>query len=150
MKTSISPTSILTRAGYASSIALLLTLAGCASGPLRQQTSELALLHSVDLQPGDTAPFAVSTVTPAYPERLILAGVEGSAWVRCWIDQTGGIHHVTAHEASLPEFGDAAIAAVKKWSFAPGTRNGQPMGAWVGIPFNFVPTFSSETSLRRW
>lgn len=33
------------------------------------------------------------------------------------------------------KFAEAAVEAVKKWVFKPGTLNGQPMATWVDIPF---------------
>lgn len=101
-----------------------------------------------EVAPGVALPVAVRTVAPKYPERLICAGVEGSVWVRCWVDRNGEPQDIDAFNASEPDFASAAVDAVKQWSFAPGTRDGRILGMWVAIPFQFTPKFP-PSALRR-
>lgn len=133
---------------HACSIALIVTLAGCAHAPPAQQMGKFRLVSSADLAPGVTGPVALRTIAPKYPERLICAGVAGSTWVHCWIDRTGEPHDVMALDATLPEFAEAAVVAVRKWSFAPARRDGRPLGMWVAIPFEFTPVYPKSTVFR--
>jgi TonB family protein len=148
MKIPLIRLSTLPRALHVTGIALLVLSAGCAHAPLRQQTAGIERSPTVDLPPGVNRPVPVRALAPRYPEKLISAGVEGSAWVRCWVDGKGEPHDISAFEATQPEFAEAAVAAVTKWSFAPGTRDGRPLGMWVAIPFNFVPLYPSSGSYR--
>ena len=38
---------------------------------------------------------------------------------------------------SIPELDEAAMAAVRRWRFKPGTKNGVPVATWVAIPVRF-------------
>lgn len=148
MKTHLNTAATIPRALRAGSIALIVILGGCAHAPRPHQTDTFQLVSSADLAPGVTGPVAIRTIAPQYPERLICAGVEGSAWVRCWVDRNGEPHDVTAFDATLSEFGDAAVAAVTKWSFAPAARDGRPLGMWVAIPFRFTPVYPKAAFVR--
>ena len=150
MKTFTNQISINPRVCHASAIALLITLSGCANAPLRQQTAEFDLVSSLDLPTDVARPVAVHTIAPEYPDRMICAGIEGEVWVRCWVDQYGETQEVAAYGASLPDFADAAVAAVKKWTFTPGTREGRPLGMWVSIPFHFTPKYPPQSTIDRW
>jgi outer membrane biosynthesis protein TonB len=39
--------------------------------------------------------------------------------------------------ASLPEFGEAAMAVIRQWRFLPTVKNGHPVPTRVEMPFNF-------------
>ena len=61
---------------------------------------------------------------PAYPGDLRRRRVTGSARVQFSLDDLGFTRDVTLLEASHPEFGPAAIAAVRQWRFDPEWENG--------------------------
>lgn len=152
MNNSLNPIMNFTRAHHASAIGLAaaIMLAGCAHAPLRQPTATFDEITAIgELSRGVALPLAVRTVAPKYPERLICAGVEGSVWVRCWIDRTGAVQDIAAFNASEPAFAEAAVEAVKQWSFAPGSRDGRLLGMWVAIPIQFKTKVPSESGLRR-
>lgn len=67
-------------------------------------------------------PIAAHAVQPAYPERALLRGVEGTVRLSYSVDEDGRVADVQV-EQSAPEslFDAAAVTALKKWRFVPGS-----------------------------
>ena len=62
--------------------------------------------------------------------------VEGRVLVRVLIDKTGVVRKVEV-ESSSPLFDDAAVEAVRQWTFRPAVESGEPVAAWIRIPIVF-------------
>lgn len=104
---------------------------------VRQPSHELDLTSALDLPPGVTAPVAVRTVAPQFPWWRLREGLEGEASVICDIDATGVVLDAAVFSATCHDFGDAALAAVRQWRFAPGTRDGLPVRVRALVPIQF-------------
>ncbi len=75
-----------------------------------------------------TLPTSRAQPAPTYPTSLRKAGSVGGALLRLTIDYTGKLTQVELVRASHPEFGPAALEAVRKWTFAkPATQAGKPI-----------------------
>ena len=74
---------------------------------------------------------------PEYPRELLRKKVAGSASVRFDLDARGRVLDPVVVSASQPEFGEAALAAIKDWRFLPKVRNGRPVETKAEMPFNF-------------
>ena len=76
-------------------------------------------------------------VEPAYPEVARKARVSGIVIVECTIDKNGIVTDV--HVLKPLPFGldQAAVEAVRKWRFKPGTLNGQPVDVLYNLTVNF-------------
>jgi TonB family protein len=61
----------------------------------------------------------------------------GSALIEIVIDQDGTVVLPQIIKASAPEYGYAAVQAVKQWQFDIPTVGGKPVLVWVSVPFNF-------------
>lgn len=86
----------------------------------------------------DIAPQAVTQEPPAYPRRAQQQGQEGYVVLSLLINQTGGIERLRIIESSPPGvFDDAAKAAVRNWTFSPGSYQGKPVKVWVNQTLNF-------------
>lgn len=85
----------------------------------------------------DVKPVPVKTPPPIYPEELKREGVSGVVAVSIVIDEKGLVASATVVKSSNPNLNDAAIAAVKKWKFKPGQKDGEPVKTRVTIPINF-------------
>lgn len=135
----IANSSLRSHASHACVIALLTTLAGCASDPLtRYSRADLDIVLASDVPAGITAPMPIRTVAPEYPPELRRLGIEGSADVVFLVDEKGTVQHAGYVTATHFDFAENAIAAVQQWSFAPGTRNGTPVAMRTLIPFRFA------------
>jgi TonB family protein len=97
--------------------------------------------------PAPTQPARViSQVEPVYPEMLRLRGVAGSAEILCDVDRAGIVTAAAVAGATLPEFGESALAAVRRWRFSPARRDGVAVAGQLLIPIEF--TLSHEPSLE--
>lgn len=87
----------------------------------------------------DAIPETTNIVVPEYPAELKKQNINGAASVSFFIDENGTVHTVAVVEATRPEFGVAAINAVKQWSFAPPMHKGTPTRVLAVQDFNFTP-----------
>lgn len=83
------------------------------------------------------APEASKVVSPEHPPELFARKVSGEAQIECLVDAAGKVSEAKVLSASQPEFGEAALAAVKQWTFKPGRKDGKPAPMRVTIPFTF-------------
>jgi len=74
---------------------------------------------------------------PEYPKHLKNAKVEGKAVVRVHVNELGSVSDPAVKEASDPDFGRAALEAVRQWRFLPRMKEGQPLETNVDVPFVF-------------
>ncbi len=67
-------------------------------------------------------PMAAHAVQPSYPERALLRGIEGSVRLSYYVDEDGRVRDVRVEQSSPPSvFDSAAMAALRKWRFVPGS-----------------------------
>jgi TonB family protein len=102
----------------------------------KEDLMEVATCKLRDL---DAIPETTNIVVPEYPAELKKQNVNGAATVSFFIDENGTVHTVSVVEASRPEFGLAAINAVKQWSFAPPMHKGSPTRVLAVQDFDFTP-----------
>jgi TonB family protein len=65
----------------------------------------------------------VETVYPDYPETLRSRGVAGTIALRVDIGPDGKVRTAAVAASQLPDLNNAALDAIKKWSFKPGNRS---------------------------
>ncbi len=86
----------------------------------------------------DSAPSPSSKTPPIYPASLLKNGVGGKVLVSCTIDATGKVVGTSIKSSSgHPDLDKAAINAVNRWKFKPGTKGGKKIKSVVVVPFNF-------------
>jgi len=74
---------------------------------------------------------------PVYPEIARRAGVEGTVWVKIWVDKEGNPKKAQVLKSDAPLFEQPAVEAAMKWKFTPAIMNNGPVAVWVSIPFKF-------------
>jgi protein TonB len=75
---------------------------------------------------------------PDYPAQARRRGLEGEALLEITILADGACGEVRVLECSGSSlFGEAALAAVRKWRYRPAARNGQAVAAVVSVRFVF-------------
>lgn len=83
----------------------------------------------------------LSNPRPVYPPISRRHGEQGKVLLRVFVGEDGLPREVQIKESSgFRRLDDAALAAVRKWKFVPGTRNGVPEPMWNLVPINFVLT----------
>lgn len=91
--------------------------------------------------PEPSAPVVTTTVAPVHPPKLMEARIGGEAEIECLVTEEGKVGEAKVLSATRPEFGEAALEAVRQWEFKPAERDGRPVAMRVTIPFNFqVPS----------
>jgi len=107
-----------------------------------------------DEKAGGTAqPTAASTATtmipasyrrlspPAYPASSVASGIEGVVYVAAAIDADGHVSSASVDHAEpvlAVVLGDAAIKAVKSWTFNPAKRDDKAIASRIVVPLRFA------------
>lgn len=86
----------------------------------------------------DQIPVPLTRELPAYPQEARSAGVEGRVILDVVVDANGKVSEAEIAESSGNEaLDEAALKAIKKWSFEPGQKDGQEAACRVKIPVEF-------------
>lgn len=86
----------------------------------------------------DAPPTPVNKLPPTYPRTLLSKGIGGRVLVSCTVDTNGQVAATSIKQSSgHPDLDKAAINAVNKWKFKPGTKAGRKVKATCIVPFNF-------------
>jgi serine/threonine-protein kinase len=99
--------------------------------------------HNQYLEPSnvDTMPAAIKKVSPSWSRLAVQSRREGIVIVRATVDAQGKVDEVSVLRADHEGFGipQAAMDAVKKYVFKPGTKNGVKIKtkATVTVPYDF-------------
>jgi periplasmic protein TonB len=82
------------------------------------------------------APVVVHRVEPLYPEEARRNHVSGVVIVQTVIDENGHVTEATALQGP-PELTQAAVGAVKQWTWKPGTQAGKSVRVVFNLTVNF-------------
>lgn len=72
-----------------------------------------------------------------YPEKPLLAGIEGEVVVRVLVHKKGKVTKTKIISSDSILLNEAAISAVLNTKFTPATQNGENVNAWLTIPITF-------------
>ena len=89
---------------------------------------------------GAVCPLLTQEVKPDYPLKALQGTIEGTVRLECLVTVKGRCSNVKVTGGLDPRSGlnDAAVAALKKWRFIPGTRNSQPIPVGITVELDFV------------
>lgn len=90
-----------------------------------------------DFVPFEKGPQIVKKIAPVYPEIARKAGLEGTVWVKIWVDKQGKSKKVVIQKSASEIFDQAAIDAAMQMVFTPAMMQNGPVDVWVSIPFHF-------------
>lgn len=93
-----------------------------------------------DFVPYEKAPAPIKQVFPVYPEIATRAGVEGTVWVKIWVDKEGKARKAVVMKSDAELFNKSATDAAMQWVFTPAMQYNGPVSVWVAIPFRFKLT----------
>ncbi len=83
-------------------------------------------------------PLARRNGPPVYPELARRQGWQGSVLVRATVTAAGKVSGVSlARSSGHTVLDEAALRAVRRWVFAPGSQSGRLIGGVVEVPVNF-------------
>jgi protein TonB len=75
---------------------------------------------------------------PAYPEVALRRGWQGEVSLRVQVSPAGRpLSVIVARSSGREPLDQAAIAAVRGWTFVPARQGGQAVAGWVNVPIVF-------------
>src|SRR5579864_8385364 len=79
-------------------------------------------------------------VTPEYPKGALDQRIQGDITIDVVVDPEGNVSNATLvdNRANNPLLSEAALQAVKKWSYYPALINRKPVASWVVIRFRIA------------
>ena len=86
---------------------------------------------------GVTAPSVLYKVDPSYTRSARAAKVQGTVLLVMVIGSDGRAKDIQVKKSVNSQLGEQAVAAVRKWKFKPGTKDGQPVNVRASIEVNF-------------
>jgi protein TonB len=90
-----------------------------------------------DFVPFEKEPVAIKKIQPVYPEIARRAGVEGTVWMKVWVDKEGKVRKAEVLKSDADIFNQPAVEAAMQWVFTPALMKSGPVSVWVSIPFRF-------------
>lgn len=116
--------------------------AGAGSGAVIEQDVQVENIDEEEAPPPDFVPFekepqVIKRVEPVYPELARKAGLEGTVWVKLWVDKEGKVKDVVILKSASEIFNQPAIDAAKQWIFTPAMMKTGPVSVWISLSFNF-------------
>jgi TonB family protein len=90
-------------------------------------------------QLADEMPGIINQSAPKYPKKGLIEKLECVVYVRVLVDKSGNPikSEVMKREGGSKEFEDSVIVAAMRSKFSPAKTNGNPVEAWVVIPYKF-------------
>ncbi|MBK6406582.1 MAG: energy transducer TonB [Holophagales bacterium] len=82
-------------------------------------------------------PVELTRVQPTYPEEARKNKVQGQVILKAVINEKGIVTKVEAVESPDQMLTEAAIEAVKKWTYKPATKKGKPVKVHLTITVAF-------------
>lgn len=90
-------------------------------------------------EPVVTPPVVVSHVDAIYPSRATAQGQHADVVLVVTVDVDGHVSDVKVRESGGDVLDEAAIIAVRQWTFQPATRNDRKVASRIVVPFHFAP-----------
>ncbi|MGA0899400.1 MAG: energy transducer TonB [Luteolibacter sp.] len=86
----------------------------------------------------DGPPTPIHKIPPTYPNSMLGRGIGGRVVIRCVVDVNGAVVSTKVQTSSNhSELDRAALNAVSRWKFKPGSRGGKKVKSVCNVPFNF-------------
>ena len=92
-----------------------------------------------DAEPVVVPPAVRTHVDAVYPTSALSGGQHADVLLLVTVDAHGRVTKVEIAQSGGPVLDEAAIVAVRQWTFAPATKGGNAIAARVRIPFHFAP-----------
>ena|SRR5271157_4609705 len=103
----------------------------------RPNSSESSAEHIYGRKDHVKPPRAIYDPDPDYPKEARKAGKEGVVVLWLIVGSDGLPRDIKIARSLSPALDAAAVNAVKKWRFAPATKDGKPVAVQINVEINF-------------
>jgi protein TonB len=93
----------------------------------------------VGLQDADLPPKVARVVKPTYPPIALRQKIGGIVVLRVLVSELGNPDQIEVVRGVKGGITEAAVAAVRRWSFEPARKDGVAVKTWTTIPIPFEP-----------
>jgi TonB family protein len=93
----------------------------------------------ITLEEADSPPRIAKIVKPSYPPLALRARIGGIVVLRVLVSERGAPLQIEVVRGASGGLTEAAVAAVRKWTFEPARKGGLAMRTWMAIPIPFEP-----------
>ncbi len=83
------------------------------------------------------APRAIYAPEPEYTEKARREHQQGTVLIRMIVGSDGLPRDVTVYRSLSADLDESAVNTVKKWKFAPGTKDGEPVALQIVVEISF-------------
>jgi periplasmic protein TonB len=108
---------------------------------IRDESASEAIPDYGTFTPFEVAPqpLPASSPQPDFPELAKTAGVTGKVVVQVYVDKKGEVKKwkIVKVDPKGLGFEEEVEKVITKWKFTPAIQQGNPVGVWVAVPFNF-------------
>jgi TonB family protein len=87
----------------------------------------------------DTPPRIATLVKPVYPPLALKARIGGLVVLRVLVSEKGQPQEIQVVRKAPAGLDEAAVSAVRRWTFTPPLEAGVPVRTWMTIPIPFEP-----------
>ena len=84
-----------------------------------------------------THPEVIQKVNPKYPEEARKAKIMGHVIVETVINEKGTVDDIKVVESPDERLSEAAVEAIRQWTFEPALCDGRPVGVYYNLTINF-------------
>ena len=84
-----------------------------------------------------TRPEVIEKVNPKYPEEARKAKITGHVIVETVINEKGTVDDIKVVESPDERLSEAAVEAIRQWTFEPALCDGRPVGVYYNLTINF-------------
>ena len=86
---------------------------------------------------GVTPPVLQRFVAPSYPQKAAAAHLGGSVVLWVVVEADGRVSEAKVQQPGGMDLDEAAVRAVRKWSFLPALKDGKAVAVVISIPLSF-------------
>jgi TonB family protein len=86
-----------------------------------------------------TPPTVLQHVDAEYPTSALASGRHADVVLIVTIDTDGHVSKIDVAQTAGKDLDEAAISAMRQWTFRPATRAGRPVPSRIRVPFHFAP-----------
>ena len=116
---------------------LCLVVGSLAAGAFAQEPAKEVSGPVYKAGPGIIAPVLIKEAKPVYTKAAKDAGIQGKVPLECVVLPDGTVADVKVVKSLDPGLDEAAVKAMKKWTFKPGTKDGQPVAIRIEVEMTF-------------